>query len=106
MTDLISGIPRFIANHRNNTMPDTKQDLLSLQYSQNFDIKGTREANVDLELPPATLTSGTVFGVVTDGTLPLADATVKLFDSARLPYKHTITDKAGAYSVSGVPAGA
>ena len=86
-------------------MPDTKQDLLSLQYSQNFDIKGTQEANVDLELPPATLTSGTVFGVVTDGTLPLADATVKLFDSARLPYKHTITDKAGAYSVSGVPAG-
>ena len=30
-------------------MADIKQDLLSLQYSQNFDIKRTQEANVDLK---------------------------------------------------------
>ena len=32
-------------------MADIKQDLLSLQYSQNFEIQGMQEANVDLELP-------------------------------------------------------
>ena len=34
--------------------------------------------------------------VVTDGTSPIADATVKLFDSAGMPYKHTLTDATGA----------
>ncbi len=29
-------------------MADIKQDLLGLQYSQNFDIKGIEEANIDL----------------------------------------------------------
>ena len=33
-------------------MADIKQDLLSLQYSQSFEIQGLQEANVDLELPP------------------------------------------------------
>ena len=36
-------------------MADVKQDLLSLQYSQNFDIQGLQEANIDLQLPPARL---------------------------------------------------
>ena len=62
-------------------MPDIKQDLLSLQYSQNFTIDGLQEANVDLSLPPAGAAAATVYGVVTDGTAPIADATVKLFDS-------------------------
>jgi uncharacterized protein with FMN-binding domain len=86
-------------------MADIKQDLLSLQYSQNFEIEGIQEANVDLELPPASTTSATVYGVVTDGTDPIADATVKLFDSAGLPYKHTMTDATGAFSIAGIPAG-
>ena len=29
-------------------MPDIKQDLLSLQYSQSFAIQGTQEENIDL----------------------------------------------------------
>lgn len=86
-------------------MPDIKQDLLSLQYSQNFEIQGTQEANVDLELPPASTSLATVYGVVSDGTDPIADATVKLFDSMGMPYKHTITDSTGAYSITGIPAG-
>lgn len=86
-------------------MADIKQDLLSLQYSQNFDIQGMQEVNVDLELPPASASLATVYGVVTDGTAPLADATVKLFDSAGLPYQHTMTDASGAYTLSGIPAG-
>ena len=33
-------------------MADMIQDLLSLQYSQNFEIQGIQEANFDLVLPP------------------------------------------------------
>ena len=36
-------------------MADIKQDLLSLQYSDNFVIQGLQEANIDLELPPASV---------------------------------------------------
>ena len=86
-------------------MPEIKQDLLSLQYSPSFEIQGMEEANVNLELPPASESSATVYGVVTDGTDPIADATVKLFDSTGMPYKHTLTDASGAYSLSGIPAG-
>lgn len=86
-------------------MPDIKQDLLSLQYSQNFTIEGLQEANVDLSLPPAPAATATVYGVVTDGTAPIADATVKLFDSTGMPYQHVLTDEAGAYSFSDIPAG-
>ena len=46
-----------------------------------------------------------VYGVVTDGALPLPDATVKLFDSAGLPYLHTLTNAAGEYTLTGIPAG-
>lgn len=86
-------------------MADIKQDLLSLQYSQNFEIQGTQEANVDLQLPPAPLSTGTVYGIVTDGTVPLADATVKLFDSMGMPYQHTMTDADGAFSITNIPDG-
>ena len=86
-------------------MPDIKQDLLGLQYSQNFEIQGLQEADINLELPPAPSTFATVYGVVSDGTTPIADATVKLFDDAGLPYKHTLTDAKGAFSISDIPAG-
>lgn len=42
---------------------------------------------------------------MTDGTAPIADATVKLFDAAGAPYQHTLTDASGQYTFSGVPAG-
>ena len=86
-------------------MADIKQDLLSLQYSQNFSIQGLQEANVDLELPPAPTASATVYGVVTDGTVPIPNATVKLFDSAGMPYQHTLTDSTGACSLTDIPTG-
>lgn len=86
-------------------MAEIKQDLLSLQYSQNFDIQGLQEANVNLDLPPAPVASGTVYGVVTDGTVPIPNATVKLFDSAGMPYQHTLTDSTGAFSLTDIPTG-
>ena len=86
-------------------MADITQDLLALQYSPNFDIQGIEEANIDLTLPPPPAGAASLYGVVTDGTNPIPNATVKLFDAAGLPYQHTLTDAAGAYTISDVPAG-
>lgn len=86
-------------------MADIKQDLFSLQYSENFEIQGIQEANIDLSLTPAPEIPATVYGVVTDGTNPIPDATVKLFDSTGMPYQHTLTDATGAFSLTDIPAG-
>lgn len=86
-------------------MAEMKQDLLSLQYSSKFEIKGIEEENIDLELSLAPVTTATVYGTVTDGVNPVPGATVKIFDSAGMPYKHTLTDSTGAYSLTDIPAG-
>ena len=86
-------------------MADVKQDLFTLEYSPGFEIQGTQEANIDLELTAANTNSATVYGTVTDGTSPIANATVKLFDSVGLPYKHTLTDASGSYFLTDIPAG-
>lgn len=86
-------------------MADITQDLLQLQYSQNFPISGMQEADINLTLPPVPTATATVFGTVTDGTAPIPDATVKLFDSLGAPYQHTVTDENGAYTLEGIPAG-
>ena len=86
-------------------MADMLQDLYGLQYSPSFTIEGQQEADVNLSLPPAPSTLASVYGTATDGAAPIADATVKLFDSAGLPYRHTVTDASGAYVIDGIPAG-
>lgn len=86
-------------------MADIRQDLLSLSYSPSFEVQGMQEADVNLSLAAAAPPPATVYGIVTDGTNPLPDATVKLFDSAGVPYQHTITDENGAYTLSDIPAG-
>lgn len=86
-------------------MADIKQDLLSLNYSTSFTLQGMQEADISLNLNPAAPPAATVYGTVTDGTNPLPNATVKLFDSMGVPYQHTLTDASGAYSFSDVPAG-
>lgn len=86
-------------------MADITQDLLQLQYSQNFPISGMQEADINLTLPPVPTATATVFGTVTDGADPIPDATVKLFDSLGAPYQHTVTDENGAYTLEGIPAG-
>lgn len=86
-------------------MADIKQDILSLQYSESFEIQGIQEANIDLELPAAPVSPATVSGVVTNGVEPIPNATVKLFDSTGMPYQHTLTDATGAYTLTDIPAG-
>ena len=86
-------------------MADIKQDLLALEYSPSFELQGTQEAAVNLELPPVPVGFATVYGTVTDGTVPLADATVKLFDNTGAPFQHMLTDASGQYSLSNIPAG-
>lgn len=86
-------------------MADIKQDLLSLNYSTSFELSGMEEADINLSLTPAAPPTATVYGTVKDGTLPLPNATVKLFDSLGVPFQHTLTDASGAYTFSAVPAG-
>ena len=86
-------------------MADMLQDLYGLQYSPSFTIEGQQEADVNLGLPPAPSTLASVYGTVTNGVTPIANATVKLFDSAGLPYRHTVTDASGSYVIDGIPAG-
>ena len=86
-------------------MADIKQDILSLSYSPNFEVQGMQEADINLSLPPASVSTATVYGTVTDGTAPLPNATVKLFDSLGVPYQHTMTDASGAYTLNNIPAG-
>lgn len=80
-------------------------DLLKLNYSQSFDIQGMQEADINLSLSPAVPAAATVYGTVTDGTNPLPNATVKLFDSQGVPYRQVLTDTEGAYAFTNVPAG-
>lgn len=86
-------------------MADIKLDLLGLQYSENFSISGLQEANIDLNLNPAAQTFSTIYGLVTDVENPIPNATVKVFDSNGIPYKHTLTDENGNYTISELPAG-
>lgn len=86
-------------------MTDIKLDLLGLKYSQNFSIAGLEEANIDLNLSPAAEIFSTLIGIVTDGQNPIPNATVKVFDSNGMPYKHTLTDENGNYTISELPAG-
>ena len=86
-------------------MADIKQDFLGLQYSQSFAIEGLQEQDIELNLQPAAASSASLYGKVTDGTDPIPNATVKLFDSKGVPFQHTMTDDAGDYSLDGVPAG-
>lgn len=86
-------------------MADIIKDFLSLQYSTNFSLEGIEEKDINLTLPPAPELSAVVYGTVTDGTAPLPNATVKLFDSTGKPFKHTMTDINGTYTLSDIPAG-
>ena len=62
-------------------MPEIKQDLLGLQYSQPFAVEGMQEADINLNLSPAAGSFATLYGQVTDGTVPVPGATVKILSA-------------------------
>lgn len=86
-------------------MANVKKSYLGLQYSDGFNLQGMQEADIDLHLSPSKESYSTVYGKVTDGEHPIPDATVKLFDSKGLPFKHTMTDANGEYFMDGIPSG-
>lgn len=85
-------------------MADLQKDLLGLKYSPNFEVAGMQEADIDLVLDTVVNTTTTVYGTVTDVNGPIPNATVKVFDKNGLPFKHTLTDEKGEYTVDGLPA--
>lgn len=86
-------------------MADIRKDLYSLEYSSTFSISGIEEADINVVLTKSTETSATVYGIVTDEVGAVEDATVKIFDKDGIPYKHTLTDSTGAYSIDGLDTG-
>ncbi len=86
-------------------MADVVKTQFKLKYSEQFNLKGLEEADINLQLDQIENLSSAVYGVVTDGENPVADATVKLFDGDGVPYKHTLTDEDGNYNMDGVPEG-
>lgn len=86
-------------------MADIRKDLYSLEYSSTFSISGIEEADINVVLTKSTETSATVYGIVTDEVGVVEDATVKIFDKDGVPYKHTLTDSTGAYSIDGLDTG-
>ena len=86
-------------------MAEIKQDLYGLQYSDRFSLQGIQEAEINLNLTPAPPPAGTITGTVTNGTDPIPNATVKLFDSTGTPFQHTVTGADGLYTLNDVPAG-
>ncbi len=77
----------------------------NLTYSPKFALEGIEEANIDLNLSVLENDSSSVYGVVTINGEPVPNATVKLFDSDGNPFKHTLTDSEGEYTMDGVPSG-
>lgn len=82
------------------------KDKLGLNYSNQFNIKGIEEAEIDLVLSPANDEVASLYGVISDGINPITDATVKVFDSKGVPFAHTLSDPTtGQYSFSNLDVG-
>lgn len=86
-------------------MADIKQDLSGLEYSADFNLQGIQEVDINLNLTPAPPATATVTGTVTDGTDPIPNATIKLFDSKGMPFQHTLSGDDGQYTLNDVPVG-
>ena len=64
-----------------------------------------QEADITLSLDHPAAASASVYGTVTDGTDPIPNATAKLFDYQGIPFKHTVTNEIGEYSMGHIPTG-
>lgn len=81
-------------------------DQYNLKASTPFPITGTEEVTKDLELSASSASAaGVVTGTVTSGGLPVAGATVKLYDVNDNPIAHDITNPQGKYTLAGIAPG-
>ena len=84
-----------------------KNDELKLNISNEFTINGNEEQNINITLEEASSNlTWSVTGTVFDTTLnnvPIPNATVKVFTIDGLPYKHTLTDEKGLFTINDLP---
>lgn len=87
-------------------MAEIIKDMLGLAYSPVMEILDNTEVTTDIILEEIDeVETGQITGVVTDGTNPVPDATVKIFDENDNPIAHTKTDDEGKYSIHDVSFG-
>lgn len=84
-----------------------KKDLYNLVYSNNTNISGIEEIDVNLTLNTNTnIVIGGIEGYVYDSNgKPVIGATVKIFDQTFTPFAHSITDAQGKYQILNIPTG-
>ena len=84
-------------------------DKYNLKASPEFPVSGTEELTENFQLTASTASeSGVLTGTVTTGTapkVPVAGATVKVFNSSDIPVTHAITNAEGKYTIPSVVAG-
>ncbi|SMC34566.1 carboxypeptidase-like regulatory domain-containing protein [Papillibacter cinnamivorans] len=81
-------------------------DKYYLKASPQFPVSGTEEITENFQLIASTVSEeGVISGTVTSGTVPIAGATVKVFDSSDNPVAHTITNPEGKYTISSIVRG-
>ena len=84
-------------------------DKYNLKASPEFPISGTEEFTENFQLTASTASeSGVLTGTVTTGTapkVPVAGATVKVFNSSDVPVAHAVTNPEGKYTIASVVAG-
>lgn len=67
-----------------------KKDLYDLNFSENFNLQDNDE-HIDLELSETLPSNSAIMGSVVDfSSLPVENATVKLFDANGKPFIHTV----------------
>lgn len=68
-----------------------KKGLYDLNFSENFNIQDNDEQTIDLKLSETLPGNSAIMGSVVDfSSLPVENATVKLFDANGKPFIHTV----------------